>query len=196
MWKVFKQNVLDHVSERSFEGSVSFIFGSRRFPICIIFNRLLLFIVTLVDLSLLVCVTDCSVLIVPFSFGTSLFVETLVIAALPVVDDGFEWKAECSVGLEMNRLPFGAACIFLSSGMKQPARSCKLSATPRISHWSIKSFTLACPGSLSLYFYKTTGILSFWQIEQHVVKDFNPLFPLWLMVNFIFFFFVLFLRQT
>ena len=45
---------------------------------------------TLVDLSLLVCVTDCSVLIVPFSFGTSLFVETLVIAALPVVDDGFE----------------------------------------------------------------------------------------------------------
>ena len=45
---------------------------------------------TLVDLSLLVCVTDYSVLIVLFSFGTSLFVEMLVIAALPVVNDGFE----------------------------------------------------------------------------------------------------------
>ena len=44
----------------------------------------------LVDLPLLLHVTDCSVLIVPFSFGTSLFVEMLVIAALPVVDGGFE----------------------------------------------------------------------------------------------------------
>ena len=89
---------------------------------------------TLVDLSLLVWVTDCSVLIVPFSIGTSLLVETFVIAALPVVDDGFERKAQCSVGLKINRLPFGAAYAFLSSGMKQPARSSKLSATSRISH--------------------------------------------------------------
>ena len=63
-----------------------------------------------------------------------------LIAALPVMDDSFEWKAECSVGLKINCLPFGAACTFLSSGMKQPARSSKLSATPKISHWSIKSF--------------------------------------------------------
>ena len=116
------------------------------------------FNVTLVDLSLLVCITDSSVLIVPFSFGTSLFVERLVIAALPVEDYGFEWKAECSMGFKINRFPFGAACTFLSSGMKQPAMSSKLSATPRISPWSIKLFTLACSGSLSLYFSKTTGI--------------------------------------
>ena len=88
-----------------------------------------------------------------------------MIAALPVVD-GSEWKAKCSVGLKINRLPFRAACKFSSPGMKQPARSSKLSATPRISHWSIKSFSLACSGSLSLHFSKTTGILSFWQIEQ------------------------------
>ena len=45
---------------------------------------------TLFDLPLLVCVTEFSVLTIPLSFGTSLFVGTLVIAALPVVDDGFE----------------------------------------------------------------------------------------------------------
>ena len=135
------------------------------------------FNVALVDLSLLLHVTDCSVMIVPFSFGTSLFVEMLVIAALPVVDGGFEWKAECYMHLKMNRLPFRAACKFLSSGMKQQlARS---SAPPRISHWSIKSFTLEYSGSLSLYFSMTTGILSFWQIEQHMQsKVCNPLFPL------------------
>ena len=137
------------------------------------------FNVALVDLPLLLHVTDCSVLIVPFSFGTSLFVEMLVIAALPVVDGGFEWKAECYIHLKMNRLPFGAACKFLSSGIKQLARS---SAPPRISYWSIKSFTLEYSGSLSLYFSMTTGILSSWQIEQHMQsKVCNPLFPLWLI---------------
>ena len=162
VWVVFKQSVLDHVLERSFQG------WSRRFPICINFNWWLFFNVTLVDLSLLVCAADCSVLIASFSFGTSLFVGMLVIAALPVVGDGFEWKAECSMGLKINRLLFGDACAFLSSAMKQPARSSKLFATSRISHWSIKSFTLACSGSLSLYFSKTTGILSFWQIEKYM----------------------------
>ena len=137
------------------------------------------FNVALVDLSLLLHVTDCSVMIVPFSFGTSLFVEMLVIAALPVVDGGFEWKAECYMHLKMNRLPFEAACRFLSSGMKQLARS---SSPPRILHWSIKSFTLEYSGSLSLYFSMTTGILSSWQIEQHMQsKVCNPLFPLWLI---------------
>ena len=148
------------------------------------------FNVALVDLPLLLHVTDCSVLIVPFSFGTSLFVEMLVIAALPVVDGGFEWKAECYIHLKMNRLPFGAACKFLSSGIKQLARS---SAPPRISYWSIKSFTLEYSGTLSLYFSMTTRILSFWQIEQHIQsKVCIPCFLYDLYtVNFIFPFFTL-----
>ena len=70
---------------------------------------MIVFNMTLVDLFLVVCVTDCSVMIVPFLFGTSFFVETLVIAALHIMDGGLEWKAECSVGLKINRLPFGAA---------------------------------------------------------------------------------------
>ena len=51
-----------------FWGIRQFIFGSRIFPICITFNWWLFFNVTLVDLSLLVCVTDRSVLTVPFFF--------------------------------------------------------------------------------------------------------------------------------
>ena len=51
-----------------FWGIRQFIFGSRIFPICIAFNWWLFFNVTLVDLSLLVCVTDRSVLTVPFFF--------------------------------------------------------------------------------------------------------------------------------
>ena len=51
-----------------FWGIRQFIFGSRIFPICITFNWWLFFNVTLVDLSLLVCVTDRSILTVPFFF--------------------------------------------------------------------------------------------------------------------------------